>query len=104
MSFSISLDEYSYERLANEIARRNRLRKAGLCDYCERAGGTSPCKFPYRHMDAVTDDRFANDLVDSWHGSEAVDKLHEFMKLSWEEYRAFVEHKKFPIGWRERFK
>jgi len=43
------LDEHEEGQLASELARRKALREKGLCDYCERAYQTSPCKFPDRH-------------------------------------------------------
>jgi hypothetical protein len=43
------LDEYTEGQLQNELARRRALRNSGLCDYCQRAPETEPCKFPERH-------------------------------------------------------
>lgn len=49
MSYRLDLDEQPEERLLAELVRRRALRKKGLCDYCERAPDTKPCKFPGRH-------------------------------------------------------
>jgi len=49
MGYSRDLDEYAEHRLLGEILRRAKLRKQGLCDYCERTPDTKPCKFPGRH-------------------------------------------------------
>ena len=52
MSYPIDLDEYDETQLTDELSRRQRLRDAGMCDYCARERSTSPsCKFPERHID-----------------------------------------------------
>lgn len=53
MSYHIDLDEYDEQQLRNELDRRKALRDKGLCDYCQRNGGTKPCKFRHRHSVAV---------------------------------------------------
>jgi len=49
MSYPRGLDEYTDLELAEEVARREKLRAKGKCDYCERPPTTAPCKFPDRH-------------------------------------------------------
>ena len=49
MSYRLDLDEMSEEKLLEELNRRQKLRQAGLCDYCGREPGTTSCKFPERH-------------------------------------------------------
>ena len=49
MSYLLALDEFSEHHLRAELARRERLRAEGKCDYCARAIDLPPCKFPDRH-------------------------------------------------------
>lgn len=49
MGYPRDLDEYTEEELLEELAQRKKLRAEGKCDYCQRAGGTPPCKFTERH-------------------------------------------------------
>lgn len=50
MSYPMDLDEYSEERLLNELLRRSKARSLGYCDYCGRDLGLEPvCRFPERH-------------------------------------------------------
>lgn len=49
----MDLDEYEESRLRDELARRKRCQKLGVCDYCERLPRTSDCKFPERHRAAL---------------------------------------------------
>lgn len=49
MSYPMSLDDYTDDQLAAEIARRTKSRKRGLCDYCKRRPSLPPCRFPERH-------------------------------------------------------
>lgn len=49
MSYPRGLDEFTDLELAEEIDRREKLRAAGKCDYCERSPKSSPCKFEERH-------------------------------------------------------
>lgn len=53
MGYSKDLDEYDEQELRNELDRRRKLREQGICDYCNKDGSTSPCKFPHRHSVAV---------------------------------------------------
>jgi hypothetical protein len=56
----MGLDEYTEKQLLAELERRRALRNSGLCDYCERAADTTPCRFPERHSHAHpldTDDK-----------------------------------------------
>jgi len=46
------LDELDEAVLLAELARRDRRRKAGVCDYCERPTSASLCRFPKRHCDS----------------------------------------------------
>lgn len=44
------LEEIPDEELHDELARRDRARYDGKCDYCGRVSGSEPrCKFPGRH-------------------------------------------------------
>ena len=52
MSYPTSLDEYAEQFLRGELALREARRAAGLCDYCNRAPDTKPCRFPDRHRSA----------------------------------------------------
>lgn len=49
MSYPMGLDEYSEERLLQELLERAKSREQGLCDYCNREPSTPSCKFPERH-------------------------------------------------------
>ena len=50
MSYRLDLDELPEETLHQELARREKLRHEGRCDYCGRILGIYPaCKFPERH-------------------------------------------------------
>ena len=49
MSYQLSLDEMTTSVLEEELTlRRDRLAK-GNCDYCNRPGDSTPCRFPARH-------------------------------------------------------
>lgn len=37
-----------------------------------------------------------DDLIDHWHESKSSQKLHEFLGLTWEEYKRYVETDKLP--------
>lgn len=49
MSLPRDLDEYTKGELLAELDRRERARRADVCDYCGRPFFTTPCKFPDRH-------------------------------------------------------
>jgi len=53
MSYFVGLDEYTTTALRDEMDRRETLRDAGLCDYCERPSAEAPCRFPDRHAAGV---------------------------------------------------
>jgi hypothetical protein len=56
VSYSLALDEYDEKRLKDELDRRQALREAGRCDYCERSYDETPtCRFPDRHKRPVED-------------------------------------------------
>lgn len=50
MGYAKQLDEYTDLELAQEVGRREKLRAAGMCDYCERPNTTSVCKHADRHL------------------------------------------------------
>lgn len=51
-AFALGLDEYTQEMLEAELKlRRDRL-TVGNCDYCDRPGDSTPCRFNGRHMAA----------------------------------------------------
>lgn len=52
MSLPRDLDEYTKGELLAELERREKARKADVCDYCVRPFSTAPCKFPDRHKRA----------------------------------------------------
>ncbi len=56
MGFPKDLDEYTDQELARELEHRAERRYYGRCDYCNRLKdeGESWCKFPRRHMAALT--------------------------------------------------
>ncbi len=47
------LDEYSRAELHAELARRDEALANLLCDYCNRPGTATACKFPERHSLAI---------------------------------------------------
>jgi hypothetical protein len=49
VSYHKELDEYTEQQLLDELERRRSLRDEGKCDYCQRLGNTTDCKFPERH-------------------------------------------------------
>lgn len=49
MGYPVSIDEYSDERLMQELARRKADRKKGVCDYCQRNGRMPECREKERH-------------------------------------------------------
>lgn len=50
MSYHVDLDEYTELQLLDELERRKKVRKRGLCDYCGMPRKTTAsCKFPERH-------------------------------------------------------
>ena len=49
MSYPRDLDEYTSTELHAELDRRDRARRADLCDYCGRSLDDSACRFPDRH-------------------------------------------------------
>lgn len=52
MSYPRDLDDYSESELEAELKRRDRLRKAGKCDYCRTVpNGETSCSRPGRHND-----------------------------------------------------
>lgn len=51
MGYPRDLDEYDEKELDAEKRRRAERRNRGLCDYCERAPTSPPCRFPRRHRD-----------------------------------------------------
>lgn len=49
MSYPMDLDDYSDERLGEELQRRYGCRQSGTCDYCGRALRSEPaCSKPQR--------------------------------------------------------
>lgn len=53
MSYPKDLDEYTTDELRAELSRRANVLAEGNCDYCGRAGDSSPCRFPERHQQAA---------------------------------------------------
>jgi hypothetical protein len=49
MSYPRDLDEIPDSDLIAELATRIQKREEGICDYCNRSGDGSPCRFPLRH-------------------------------------------------------
>lgn len=49
MSYPRDLDEYPKADLLAELDRRDKARKANVCDYCGRAFSEPACRFPDRH-------------------------------------------------------
>jgi hypothetical protein len=37
-----------------------------------------------------------DDLIDAWHESDGSQALHEFLGLTWEEFKYWVENKSLP--------
>ncbi len=50
MSYAYTLDEFHENQFRAELARRERLQAAGLCDYCGRDPSTPTCKERTRHV------------------------------------------------------
>jgi hypothetical protein len=50
------LDEVPEAELQAELVRRQQLRDAGLCDYCELPTSTPSCRFEERHNLGVSRD------------------------------------------------
>jgi hypothetical protein len=51
MGYLMDLDEYSDEQLKEELERRRKLAKKGLCTYCGRSVDAPTCRFPERHSE-----------------------------------------------------
>lgn len=49
MSLPRDLDEYTKGELLAELDRRDKARRADVCDYCGRAFHESTCRLPDRH-------------------------------------------------------
>lgn len=50
MGYHKELDEYTRFELIQEMARREKVLHAGICDYCNRDGAETACRFPDRHQ------------------------------------------------------
>lgn len=58
MSYPKDLDEYTDVELSAELLSRANRRSAGRCDYCDNYRNEGPCKFPQRHIMALTRDEY----------------------------------------------
>ena len=43
-----------------------------------------------------------NDLIDEWHEGDSYVPLHVFLKMSWEEYKLYIENSELPIDYERR--
>ena len=53
MSYAKEITEFTDEQLTDELKRRDRCRRSGVCDYCEQPPHTTACRFPDRHVMAI---------------------------------------------------
>lgn len=47
---------------------------------------------------------FLDDRIDDWHeGRTIIEKLHDYLRMSWEEYGLFTTSGKLPLGMMARW-
>ena len=49
-------------------------------------------------------EEFLNDRVDDWHnGKTVIPQLHDYLRMTWEEYGTWLSSGKLPLGMRARW-